>query len=73
MRMTTIQDLSWLFSVEETYSQLIEHLSDRFTDPTEAINKATHILAKYYLNIEEQPAESQSARQYISNSTHPQP
>ena len=67
--MTTILDTPWLFSVEEIYSQLIEHLNDRFTDPTEAINKATHILAKYYLNIEEQPAESQSARQDNSNSS----
>jgi hypothetical protein len=52
-RTTTIQDPLWLFDVEEIYSQLIEHLSERFIDPTEAVNKATDILAKYYLNIEE--------------------
>jgi len=48
--MSTTIDVSWLLSVDLLYSQLMEHFSDRFTDPTEAINKATHILAKYYLN-----------------------
>jgi hypothetical protein len=52
-RMTNILDTPWLINVDEIYSQLIEHLSDRFTDPIEAINQATLILAKYYLNIEE--------------------
>ena len=51
--MSTIVDMLWLLRVEEIYSQLIEHLGDRFKDPVEAINKATHLLAKYYLNIEE--------------------
>ena len=53
-RMTNIRDTTWMLSVEETYSQLIEHISDRLTNPMEAINKATHILAKYYLDLEEQ-------------------
>jgi hypothetical protein len=51
-RMNTI-DISWLLSVDQIYSQLMEHFSDRFTEPIEAINKATNILAKYYLNLEE--------------------
>ena len=51
-RVSTL-DVSWLLSIDQTYSQLMEHLSNRFTDPVEAINKATLILAKYYLNLEE--------------------
>jgi hypothetical protein len=50
----------WLLRVEEIYSQLIEHLSDRLTNPVEAINKATQLLAKYYLNIEEEQEEPDS-------------
>ncbi len=60
--MTTVQDVMWrmrnldtmtVVSVEELYAQLMEHLNDRYTDPVEAINKATQLLAKYYLNIQE--------------------
>lgn len=51
--MTITLDASWLLSVDRVYSQLMEHFSERFIDPVEAVNKATHILAKYYLNIEE--------------------
>jgi len=38
-------------SVEEIYAQLIEHLGDIFSDPTEATNRATRFLTKYYLNV----------------------
>jgi len=40
-------------SIEEIYAQLIEHIGDRFSDPVEATNRATHFLTKYYLNMQE--------------------
>jgi len=52
-RMDTFVNAITITSVEEIYAQLIEHLSDRFSDPTEATNRATRFLAKYYLNAEE--------------------
>ena len=35
----------------EIYVLLVEHLLDRF-EPDEAVNRATRIFAKYYLNAE---------------------
>lgn len=52
-RTKNLQHMITVDRIEKTYSQLIEHFSDRFAEPTEAINKATQFLAKYYLNIEE--------------------
>lgn len=38
---------------EETiYGQLIEHLADRY-GPEDAVNRATDILAKFYLSVEQ--------------------
>jgi len=51
--MTTLLNAITIASVEEIYAQLIEHLGDRFSDPTEATNRATGFLSKYYLKIEE--------------------
>jgi hypothetical protein len=51
--MSTTLDVSWLLSVDQIYSQLMEHFSDRYADPIEAVNKATHIIAKYYLTLED--------------------
>ena len=45
-------DVSWLLSVHQVYCQMIKHFTHKFTDPVEAINKATDVLVKYY-NIEE--------------------
>jgi len=50
--MTTLLDMITVASVEEIYAQLIEHFGDRFSDPTEATNKATSFISKYYLNAE---------------------
>jgi hypothetical protein len=56
IRRLRIQDMMstciTIANVEEIYSQLMEHLSDRFTDHIDAINKATNFLAKYYLGME---------------------
>lgn len=57
-RTEKLQNMITITRVEKIQSQLMEHLSDRFTEPMEAINKATHFLAKYYLNIEEQQPSS---------------
>jgi len=51
--MTTLLNAITIASVEEIYAQLIEHLGDRFSDPVEATNRATHFLTKYYILIEE--------------------
>ena len=37
---------------EEIYAQLVEHLADRFDFP-EAMNRATDILGKFYLSVEQ--------------------
>jgi len=52
-RMTTFLNMLTTARVEEIYGQLIEHFGDKFSDPIEAVNRATHFLSKYYLNIEE--------------------
>jgi hypothetical protein len=52
-RTEKLQHMMTIARAEKIHSQLMEHLNDRFTEPTEAINKATQFLAKYYLNIEE--------------------
>jgi len=43
--------------VEQIYAQLAEHLADRF-DPIEAMNRATDILAKYYLGVDTNEKET---------------
>ena len=48
-----LQHMITITTVEKIHSQLMEHFNDRFTEPTEAINKATRFLAKYYLSIED--------------------
>jgi len=52
--MTSTRYMITIDSVEGIYTQLMEHLSDRFCDPKEAINKATYVLAKYYISIDEE-------------------
>jgi uncharacterized protein YutD len=45
-------DILTVEEVETTHAQLVEHLADRF-DPEEAVNRATTILTKYYLGVEQ--------------------
>jgi hypothetical protein len=52
-RTEKLQHMMTITRVGRIYSQMMEHLSDRFTEPTEAINKATYFVAKYYLSAEE--------------------